>query len=93
MIFQTPLVDDIIKLIAEKKLLTTVDAMKYIQTTHNISRASFFRTINQLIGRQLLAKKGKNIMLNATWMMEYLNLAESIKLSFAESPVLHDLQV
>lgn len=93
MIFQTPLIDDIIKLIAQQKSITTIEAMKHIQTSHDISRASFFRIINQLISRQLLAKEGKRIMLNATWMMEYLNLAESIKLSFVESPVLRDLQV
>ena len=93
MIFQTPLIDDIIKFIAHQKSITTIEAMKHIQLSHNISRASFFRIINQLIARQLLAKEGKRIILNATWMMEYLNLAESIKLSFIESPVLRDLQI
>lgn len=93
MIFQTHLIDDIIKLIAQQKSITTIEAMKHIQMSHNISRASFFRIINQLISRQLLAKEGKRIILNATWMMEYLNFSESIKLSLLESPVLRDLEV
>jgi poly(3-hydroxyalkanoate) synthetase len=93
MIFHTSLIDDTIKFLAQSKKATTIDTMKHIQTSHDISRASFFRIVNQLISRQLLAKQGKYIMLNATRMMEYLNLAESIKLSFTESPVLRELQV
>lgn len=93
MIFNNALTDDIIKLLAHKKTITTLDAFSHIQKDHEISRASFFRIINQLLTRQLIAKDGKLIMLNATWMTEYLNLSESIKVSLMDSPVLRDLEV
>lgn len=93
MIFERKILDDLIKILSKQNKLNTLQALKYLQKKHTISRPNFYKIISKLLKRQVLVKKWKELSLNAIRMMEYLDLAESIRQNIRWNTILRRLNI
>ena len=92
MLFDRPILDTIVRYLSQHRQATVLELFEGIQKTHTISRPNFYKIISSLVDRQLLVKDGKILMLNAVWMMEYLDLGRDIQRLISDSPVLRRLE-
>ena len=89
MIFPKNIYDVIFTLLSQEKEHSIQSLQKAVNKEEKISLPNFYKIIDQLLEKQILAKEQGKIRLHATWIVSFLDLAESIKQNYLNDNTIH----